>query len=101
MKLKKGDNVIIISGKDKGKKGKILKVFKDDNQILVEGVNMKKRHQKPTKQGQKGQILDKNMPIDASNAMFFDSKSNKGTRIGVELKGNEKIRVAKKSGAKI
>lgn len=101
MKLKKGDNVIIVSGKDKGKKGKILKVFKDENKILVEGVNMRKRHTKPTKQGQKGQIIDKNTPIDASNAMFFDSKSGKGTRIGMDIKGDKKTRIAKKSGAKI
>jgi|TARA_Y100000310_G_scaffold17779_1_gene17589 large subunit ribosomal protein L24 len=68
MFIKKGDNVVIISGKDKGKSGKVLRALPKKDQIIVEGVNIKKRHQKPTKNNQKGQILDKTMPIHVSNA---------------------------------
>jgi len=68
MKIKKGDNVKIISGKDKGKTGKVLRALPKVDQIIVEGVNVKKRHQRPTRSNQKGQILDKTMPIHISNA---------------------------------
>ena len=68
MKIKKDDKVKIIAGKDKGKTGKVLRAFPKKDQIIVEGVNIKKRHQKPTKSGQKGQIIDKTMPIHVSNA---------------------------------
>ncbi len=67
MKLKKGDNVIIITGKDKGKKGKIVRVLVDDNKVIVEGLNMMKRHQKPRKTNEKGSMVDTAMPIHASN----------------------------------
>lgn len=68
MKIKKNDNVIIIAGKDKDKTGKVLRAFPKTDQLIVEGVNIKKRHQKPTKSNQRGQILDKTMPIHVSNA---------------------------------
>jgi large subunit ribosomal protein L24 len=67
MKLKKGDNVIAIAGKDKGKKGKILVVLVAKNKVVVEGVNMMKKHQRPKKSGEKGTVIDKAMPIHASN----------------------------------
>ena len=67
MKLKKGDNVKVITGKDKGKKGKIVKVLVRENKVIVEGVNVSKRHQRPTKSGSKGIIKDIEMPIHASN----------------------------------
>ena len=101
MKIKKNDKVIIIAGKDKGKIGKVLHALPDAYQLIVEGVNIKKRHQKPTKSNQKGQILDKTMPIHASNAMIVDSKSGKRTRIGKKLVDGKYVRFAKKSGALI
>ena len=67
MKIKKGDNIIVITGKDKGKTGKVTKVFPKQNSVLVPGINIKKKHQKPRSSNQKGQILDIPTPIDASN----------------------------------
>ena len=67
MKLKKGDNVIVITGKDKGKKGKITRVLRDMNKVIVEGANMMKKHQRPRKSGEKGSMVDMAMPLDASN----------------------------------
>ena len=67
MKLKKGDNVIVITGKDKGKKGKIARVFPLKNRVVVEGINMMKKHQRPRKAGEKGSMLDMAMPLHASN----------------------------------
>ena len=72
MKLKKGDNVIVITGKDKGKKGKIVKVLVQENKIVVEGINMMKKHQRPKKSGEKGSKIDIAMPIHASNVKKID-----------------------------
>ncbi len=80
MKIKKGDTIIIIAGKDAGKKAKVIQAFPKDNQILVEGVNLKKKHQRATKQGQKGSIISVERPIHVSNAMHIDAKTGKGTR---------------------
>ncbi len=101
MKLKTGDNVIIISGKDRGKTGKIIRVFPEVNRILIEGVNVVKRHEKPRQAGKKGQIVDKTMPISAANAMLIDAKTGKRTRVGYKMDGGKKVRFAKKSGATI
>ena len=101
MKIHKGDNVIVIAGKDKGISGKVLNAFPKTSQIVVEGVNIKKRHRKPTKSGQHGQIIDKINAIHVSNVMLVDPKENKPTRVGyIEEKG-KKVRVAKKSGTKL
>lgn len=67
MKLKKGDNIIVITGKDKGKKGKITKVLVSENKVIIEGINMMKKHQRPRKSGEKGSKIDISMPIHASN----------------------------------
>ncbi len=72
MKLKKGDNVIAIAGKDKGKKGKIVKVLVEANKVVVEGLNMMKKHQRPRKSGEKGSTIDVAMPIHASNVKKID-----------------------------
>ncbi len=101
MKIKKEDKVIVIAGKDKGKTGKVLKAFPAENKVIVEGVNIKKKHQKATRSGQKGQIIDKTYPIDVSNVMLADQKSGKPTRIGKKLVGDKFVRVAKKSGTVI
>ena len=109
MNIKTGDTVVVIAGKDKFTKdkkgnlvpttGKVLKVYPKTNKVLVEGVNKVKKHQKPTQQNQQGGIIEKEAPIDASNVMLVDPKTNKPTRVGIKVdeKGN-KIRVSKKSG---
>jgi large subunit ribosomal protein L24 len=101
MKLKKGDTVKIISGKDKGKTGKITHVFPEKNKIVAEGVNVHKKHSRPKKQGQKGQIIQMPMPIDSSNAMIVCRVCAKATRIGIKKTEKEKIRVCKKCGGEL
>lgn len=97
MNLKTGDKVVVIAGKDKGKEGKITKTLKSENKVIVEGVNMMKKHVKPNGQTA-GSIVETEAPIHASNVMILDPKTNKRTRIGhtVDKKG-KKIRVSKKS----
>jgi large subunit ribosomal protein L24 len=104
MKLKKGDTVLIISGKDKGKKGKIVKSFPKNSKIVVEGVNIRKKHMKLKRSGEKGQIVESFGPIDISNAKFLCPKCSKPTRIGYQLiagEKNKKIRICKKCNNKI
>jgi large subunit ribosomal protein L24 len=101
MKLKKGDKVIVIAGKDRGETGVISRVLPKENKVLVEGINIAKRHRKPTSQARSGQIVDKAMPVHVSNVMLVDGKSGKGTRIKIDRKGGERVRVAVKSGSKI
>ncbi len=102
MKFKKNDKVSIISGKDKGKSGKITKVFVVDEKIIVEGINMKKKHMKPKKSGEKGQIVEIAYPLPVSNAIIICSSCSKKTRIGkkIESKG-KKSRVCKKCSAEL
>ncbi|HEY4499325.1 MAG TPA: 50S ribosomal protein L24 [Candidatus Paceibacterota bacterium] len=99
MNIKKGDNVIVISGTEKGKTGKVLKAFPAHNTVLIEGVNVRKKHQKPRRTDQKGQIVDKTFPIHVSNAAVIDPSSGKQTRIGKKRIGDSFVRVSKKSGA--
>jgi large subunit ribosomal protein L24 len=101
MKFKKGDNVIIIAGKDKGKKGKIVRAFPKENKVIVEGLNMMKKSQRPRKSGEKGQILNIAMPIQVSNIMIVDPKTGKGSRIGKKVIGDKKVRIARKSNQEI
>jgi len=101
MKIKKGDTVLIISGKDRGKKGKILKAFPKKRKVLIEGVNIKKKHQKPKKTGEKGQIIEKPAPIDVSNIKLICSKCNKAVRIGYKIAGKKKYRICKKCNKQI
>lgn len=99
MRIKKGDTVVVISGKDKSKKGKILHVLPKENRVIVEGVNMVTKHQKPNPQTQQGGIIRQEAAIDASNVMIFDKKANQGVRIGYKILANgEKVRVSKKTG---
>lgn len=97
MNLKTGDKVIVIAGKDKGKEGKITKILKADNKVVVEGINIAKKHIKPNGQSA-GSIVEVEVPIHASNVMILDPKTKKRTRIGhtIDKKG-KKIRIAKKS----
>lgn len=101
MKLKKGDNVILIKGKDKGKKGKIIKALPKEGKVIVEGLNMVKKHQKPRRQGEKGTTVSISMPISASNVMIVDPKSGKASRIGKKKVGDKFVRVARKSNQEI
>ena len=101
MNFKVGDEVVVITGSDKGKKGKILKTLKAENKVVVEGVRVVKKHQKPTGQDNGG-IVEMEAPIAASNVMIIDPKTKKRTRIGHTTdKNNKKIRIAKKSNEKI
>ena len=97
MKIKKNDNVIIISGKDKGKTGKVTKSLPKDGKVIVAGLNMNKVHKRPTKSGQKGQIIEKSMPIQISNVMIVDPKTGKPSRVGKKLNDGKMVRVSKKS----
>ena len=100
MKIRKDDTVVVISGKDKGKQGKVVRVLPDAGKVVVEGVNVAKRHQKPTRSMQQGGIIDKAMPIDASNvALVVDGKP---TRVGYRVEADgTKDRVAKSTGVDI
>jgi large subunit ribosomal protein L24 len=96
--IRKGDNVVVISGSDKGKKGSVLKVFPKENRALVQGVNMVKRHQRQTQTQQAG-IVSKEAPVQLSNIAHVDPKSGKATRIGLKTLGDgRRVRFAKKSG---
>ena len=100
MNIKKGDNVIVITGANKGKKGKVLETFNATNRVIVDGVNMKKRHQRPRKSNEKGQILDIAHSVHASNVMLMN-KQGAPTRIGKKVVGNKKIRVSTKTGDEV
>lgn len=101
MKIKKGDTVSIISGKDRGKSGKVLEVFPKSGKILVEGVAFKQRHERPKKSGQKGEVIKKLSPIDSSNAMIFCNSCKKGVRVGFKISEKNKLRVCKKCNKEI
>lgn len=96
MKIKKGDTVLIISGKDRAKKGKVLEVFPKEGKILVEGINLRKKHQRSKRTGEKGQIVEMPTPLDISNAKLICSKCNKATRVGYKIVENKKFRICKK-----
>ena len=95
MKLKKGDSVIVVSGKDKGKTGTILRTIPLDNKVVIEGVALVKRHQRRSMKGQSAGIVERPRAIDASNVMFVDPKTSKPTRIGRKVEDGKVVRVAK------
>ena len=97
MKIKKGDVVVVISGKDKGHEGEVVQVFPADNKVIVNGANTAKKHSKPTRTNQQGGIIDRDMPIDASNVMVVHK--GKPTRVGYKINADgTKVRVAKSTG---
>ena len=101
IKLKKGDEVIVLAGKDKGKKGKIVRVISDIRKVVVTDINKYKKHQKPGN-NEPGGIIEKDMPLHISNVAYFDAKSNKGARVGYDFnKDGKKIRINKKTGKEI
>ena len=97
MKIKKNDTVLVITGKDKGKTGKVLRTIPEKNRIVVEGVNIQAKHEK-AKQDIPAQIVKVEGPIDASNVLYYDNKAGKGTRIGYKFENGKKVRVSKASG---
>jgi large subunit ribosomal protein L24 len=107
MKIRKNDSVMVIAGNDKGKTGKVLKVFPKTSRIIIEGINLRKRHTKPTQKSPQGGIQEKEAAIHSSNVMILDPKSNEPTKIGArvildEKSGKKKIaRVSKASGEMI
>ncbi|HAA4682061.1 TPA_asm: 50S ribosomal protein L24 [Listeria monocytogenes] len=98
MHVKKGDKVKVITGQDKGKSGKVLAAFPKKDRVLIEGINMVKKHTKPSNINPQGGILNVEAPIHVSNVMLIDPKTGEPTRVGYEVKGDKKVRVAKKSG---
>lgn len=102
MKIKKGDTVTVISGKDKGKKAKVISVPSDTGRVLLEGLNMYKKHERPRQQGKKGQVVERATPIHASNLMLYCAKCKKGARIGAEIsKSGKKIRICTRCKTKL
>lgn len=108
MKLKKGDNVIVTSGKDRGKQAKILRIMPARpaggpslGKIIVEGVNLAKVRERARRAGQKGQTVERTMPIDASNAMFYCSVCKRGVRLGFKLVGGNKVRICRRCSREI
>ena len=99
-KLKKGDNVIVISGKDKGKSGEIIEVLRNIDKVKVRGVNIVKKHRKPTQENP-GKIDEIELPIHISNVSFLDPKNSKPTRIKYEINKSDKFRVTVSSGSKV
>jgi large subunit ribosomal protein L24 len=100
-KIKKGDNVVVISGDDKGKKGIVKSVDVDAAKVLVEGVNMIKRHTKPSAAYPDGGIIEKEAPLHISNVSLIDPKSGKATRVSIKKEGKKIIRISKKSNTAI
>ena len=102
MKIVKGDKVVVIAGKDKGKEGIVQAVYPRKNKVVVEGVNVHKKHQKPTQQNPEGTIVEMYVPIDVSNVAIVDPKTKKASRVGYAVdKDGNKIRISKKSGSKL
>ena len=97
MKIKKGDQVIVITGRDKGKTGEVIQAMPKDSKVVVRGINVVKRHTKPTQENAGG-IVSKEQPIHVSNVALIDPKSGKATRVGIKVENGQKVRVAKKSG---
>ena len=98
MHIKKGDNVVVLSGKDKGAKGTVAKVLVSENRVIVTGVNVWKKHQRSRTQDGKGEIIDVTRSVHISNVQPVDPKSGKGTRVGKKVVGGKTVRIAKKSG---
>ena len=97
MKIKKGDQVIVITGRDKGKTGEVIKSMPKENKVIVQGINLVKRHTKPTQESAGG-IISKEAPIHVSNVALIDPKDGKATRIGFKVEDGKKVRVSKRSG---
>jgi large subunit ribosomal protein L24 len=100
LKIKKGDKVVVITGRDKGKTGEVVRVLREQNRLIVQGVNMVKRHQRQTMQAQGG-IVEKEASIHVSNVAHVDPETKKPTRVGYRMDGERKVRFARGSGQAI
>jgi len=102
LRIKKGDRIRVLSGKDRGKEGTVMRVLPTEGKVIVDGVNVAKKHQKPTKSTMQGGIIDKDMPIDASNVAIVSPKDGKATRVGykVDAEGT-KVRICKRTGVQL
>ena len=99
MKIKKGDKVRVLTGKDRGKEGVVMFAFPENSKVIVEGVNLAKKHQRPLSETNQGGIIDRDMPIDASNVAVINPKDGKPTRVGYRFDGEgNKVRVCKRTG---
>lgn len=98
MRVKQGDKVTVLSGKDRGKQGVILEAYPKTERVLVEGINMVRIHAKPSQENPQGGILNQEAPIHVSNVLPIDPKSGEPTRVGYEVRDGKKVRIAKKSG---
>ena len=101
MNVKKGDTVIVLSGKDKGKQGKVLGTVPKSTKIVAEGINMVTCHVKPRRQGEEGGIVKRETPIRSCKVALFCEKCNKGVRVGYKMDGDKKVRICRKCGAEI
>lgn len=97
LRIKQGDQVRVITGDHKGSEGKVVRVMRDENKAIVEGVNTVKKHEKPSARNPQGGIVEKEAPIHLSNLALIDPKSGDATRVGYEIRDGKKVRVAKKS----
>lgn len=100
-RIRTGDEVQLIAGKDRGKKGKVLQVWPKDDKVLVEGLNMVKRHTKPRPPAEPGGVIEKPAPVHISNVMLLDPKDNAPTRVRIEVQDGVRVRVAVRSGERI
>ncbi len=101
MKIHKNDQILVISGKDRGRKAKVIAVFPKEGVIIIEGINLRKKHVKPKKSGEKGQIVEVPGPLNISNVKIICPKCGKPTRIGYRKEGKKKYRICKKCGQEI
>lgn len=101
MKIKKNDIILVISGKDRGRKGKVIEAFPKQGKLFIEGINLRKKHVKPKKSGEKGQIVETPAPLDASDVKLICPKCGKAVRTGYKLEGKKKYRVCKKCGQEV
>jgi large subunit ribosomal protein L24 len=102
MKIRKGDRVVVLKGKDRGKEGIVMRVLPAAGKVIVDGVNVAKKHQKPTKSTMQGGIIDKDMPIDVSNVAIVSPKDGKATRVGYKLEDDgTKVRICKRTGVQL
>ncbi len=100
MKIKKGDKVVVLSGKDKGKEGEVSFVFPKDGRVIVDGINISKKHQRPTRETMQGGIIDKEMPISISNIAVISPQDGKPTRVGYRIANDgSKVRICRRTGA--